>query len=71
MPERDMAEVERYAHVSYYFFSGLFGLVVGAGDLVLLEAGIALADDSLDLGEFAGFLLYSHGVSMCVLCCVV
>jgi hypothetical protein len=39
--------------------------------LVLLEAGIALADDSLDLGELARLLLYSHGVIMCVcLCCV-
>jgi hypothetical protein len=61
---------DEYAHVSYYFFSGLFGLVVGAaGDLVLLEAGIALTDDSLDLGELARLLLYSHGDVM-LLCCV-
>jgi hypothetical protein len=50
-----------YAHVSYYFFGGLFGLVGFASDLVLLEAGIALADDSLDLGKLARLLLHSHG----------
>jgi hypothetical protein len=71
IPEKDEREEDEYAHVSYYFFSGLFGLVVGARDLVLLETGIALADDSLDLGELARLLLYSHGVIMCVcLCCV-
>jgi len=66
-PERrDREQRTRYAHVSYYFFGGLLGLVV-ASDLVLLEAGIALADDSLDLGELARLLLYSHGGrEMCV-----
>jgi hypothetical protein len=54
-------EKGEYAHVSYYFLSGLFGLVLG-GDCVLLEAGIALADDSLDLCELARLLLYSHDV---------
>lgn len=59
---------EEYAHVSYYFLCGLFGLVV-AFDFVFLEAGIALADYALDLGEFARLLLYSHGgLLWCVLC---
>jgi len=58
--QEERSRKEEYAHVSYYFLCGLFGLVV-AFDFVLLEAGIALADDSLDLGEFARLLLYSHG----------
>lgn len=55
-----VVEVGGYSHLSYNFFRcRLFGLVV-ASDLVLLEAGIALADDSLDLGELARLLLYTH-----------
>jgi hypothetical protein len=52
----------------YDVLGGLFGLVRFASDLVLLEAGIALADDSLDLGELARLLLHSH-VLRCM-CCV-
>lgn len=46
------------------------GCVVLAGELVLLEAGIALADDSLDRGELARLFLNTHGGMVCGVVCV-
>lgn len=61
-----------HAHVAYEFVAGggfLFvggGFFVRIGDLVLFEAGIALADDSLDGREFACFVCDTHAGIVCL-----